>query len=286
MELTPLRYFLAVADAQSVTRAAEAIPISAGSLTKAIQKLEAELGVKLFERRGRRIQLTERGRALQLHARALLQQEEEIRLEVAGPDQPTRVVLAGEEALLGSFATRWMRDLARDRPGATFEVRSAEPDQLVPRLRRGEIQVAFTTQPGPGDCKTRRLGEVEFVTCAATSHPLGRSRRRGPLPVQALLEFGFVVPTSRLLGAVGALQSNDGWRDDEFPRRISATADSLHQLLSLAQAGLALAYLPDHLAESLGLKVLAISGCDYQCRQPVNLLVHLTRAPRWLRARG
>ena len=69
MEIDELRYFLAVSKFENVNRAAEHIHISPGSLSKAISRLEKELGVDLFTRVGRGLQITNEGK--QLRKRAL-----------------------------------------------------------------------------------------------------------------------------------------------------------------------------------------------------------------------
>lgn len=280
MDLTSVRYFLAAAETENVHRAAAAIPISPGSVTKAIQRLERELGVALFERRGRGLRLTDAGRRLRDEGRRLLRVEAEARVAVAGTGQRLDVALSGEEALLGSFAVRWVEALRAALPGARFALRAARPAALFARLRRGEVQAVFTTRAVPPDLAGRALGDVHFVTCVARGHPLGRRRR--PIPVGRLLTHGFAVPREPFLGAVGAGGSPDGWRDDAFPREVLVRADTLHQLLAVVTRGLAVAYLPDYLAAELGLKVLAVTGCDYECRQPVHLVAHPTRTPGWL----
>ena len=72
MSLQQLRYFVAVAEEQHVTRAAERLRISQPPLTRQIQALEAELGQPLFERRGRGIVLTDFGRYFATEATAIL----------------------------------------------------------------------------------------------------------------------------------------------------------------------------------------------------------------------
>lgn len=283
MELQTLRYFLAVAEVENVHQAAKAYPISPGSLTKAVQRLEAELGVKLFERVGRNIRLTAPGRRLRGRARDLLAQEEAVRLEVGGGGQPVHVVITGEEAVLGGFAPTWMAELRERLPGATFELRAARPEDIRPRLARGEAQVGITTRAVAEGLTARLLGQVKFVTCVASTHPLGGGQRRRRIAVTRLLEHGFVVPGRPFLGAVDALQASDGWRDDAFPRQVLVRAETLHQLLAVVGAGLAVAYLPDYLARDLGLEVLTVTGCDYVCTQPVHLLHDPAKAPGWLR---
>src|SRR5438067_10401228 len=82
MEIRHLRYFLAVAEAGSFSRAADRLGISQPSVSQQIRDLEADLRVSLFQRRGKRILLTPRGRIFQEHARAILHQLENFRQEL------------------------------------------------------------------------------------------------------------------------------------------------------------------------------------------------------------
>ena len=72
MELRHLRYFVAVAEALSFTKAAENLHLAQPSLTRQIKDLEAEIGVRLFDRSGKRISLTQEGESFLLDARRLL----------------------------------------------------------------------------------------------------------------------------------------------------------------------------------------------------------------------
>ena len=78
MELRHLRYFVSVADAASVSKAAVGIHISQPALSRQIRDLEAELGLRLFDRVGRRIQLTPEGRDLLEQSRAVFAQVDAI----------------------------------------------------------------------------------------------------------------------------------------------------------------------------------------------------------------
>ena len=76
LDIRHLRYFLAVAEAGSFSRAADRLGISQPSVSQQMRDLEAGLRVPLFQRRGKRILLTPRGLIFQEHARALLHQLE------------------------------------------------------------------------------------------------------------------------------------------------------------------------------------------------------------------
>src|SRR2546426_9898108 len=82
MELHQLRYFCAVAETGSFSRAAEQSHVSQPSLSQQIRKLEDELGARLFDRLGRTVRLTELGRAFLPRARAVLVDLEASRSDV------------------------------------------------------------------------------------------------------------------------------------------------------------------------------------------------------------
>lgn len=77
MEMRQLRYFLAVAEAQNFTRAAEAVHVSQPSLSVQIAALEEELGAPLFDRLGRRVALTQAGQILREHAQRVIRELEQ-----------------------------------------------------------------------------------------------------------------------------------------------------------------------------------------------------------------
>src|SRR5438874_13526607 len=78
LEIRHLRYFLAVAEAGSFSRAADRLGISQPSVSQQMRDLEAALRISLFQRRGKRILLTPRGLIFQEHARGLLRQLENL----------------------------------------------------------------------------------------------------------------------------------------------------------------------------------------------------------------
>ena len=82
MELHQLRYFCAVAEAGSFSRAAEQSHVSQPSLSQQIMKLEDELGARLFDRLGRSVRLTETGQTFLPRARAVLRELEAARGDV------------------------------------------------------------------------------------------------------------------------------------------------------------------------------------------------------------
>jgi LysR family hca operon transcriptional activator len=146
MELRHLRYFIAVAQAGSLTVAAEqTLHTSQPSLSRQIRDLEDELGAQLLTRRARGIELTPAGRAFLEHARTVLSQVEaatEAARRVAHPSKPcfTMGFLTGHELKWMPEALRILRD---ELPNIDVMISSQYSPLLADGLSKGKIDAAF-----------------------------------------------------------------------------------------------------------------------------------------------
>src|ERR1700745_755472 len=121
MEMMELRYFLATARTENLHKASEELHISPGSLSKAVSRLERELGVSLFRRDGRGIRLTDHGRLLQRRRAEIIHLEKSSPPEIAGHKGTIHVVIAGPEILLSNFAVQVTQDIRARFPASSFE---------------------------------------------------------------------------------------------------------------------------------------------------------------------
>jgi LysR family hca operon transcriptional activator len=146
MELRHLRYFVAVAEAGSLTVAAEqTLHTSQPSLSRQIRDLEGEVGAQLLSRRARGIELTAAGRAFLNHARLVLSQAEaasEAARRVAHPSKPcfTMGFLTGHELKWMPEALRILRD---ELPNIDVMISSQYSPLLADGLSKGKIDAAF-----------------------------------------------------------------------------------------------------------------------------------------------
>ena len=91
-----------------------------------------------------------------------------------------------------------------------------------------------------------------------------------------------MVPEKSLLGKISKSDSNDGWRDDKFPRIIHFSSNSLKTIESLVLEGEAIAYLPDYYAERSEMVKLKIPDCPYHCKQNISLFTKDKKRAGWL----
>jgi LysR family hca operon transcriptional activator len=184
MELRHLRYFVAVAEAGSLTVAAERIlHTSQPSLSRQIRDLEQEVGARLLTRRARGIELTPAGRAFLEHARSVLSQVEaaaEAARRVAQPAKPcfTMGFLTGHELTWMPEALRILRD---ELPNIDVMISSQFSPQLANALLKGTVDAAFLRRErGLPELAYRVLVKEPLVVVLPSDHRLAARKAISP----------------------------------------------------------------------------------------------------------
>lgn len=283
MEIFELRYFLAVAQDENVHRASETLNVSPGSLSKAISRLEDELGIALFYKQGRGIRLTPEGAALKKRASLIVQLEEDAKTEIGGQKGTLNVTISAEEILHTHFGVALADRVQKHFPNSRFQFLTRSEVKVIQQVEDGEAHFGFLTGEVPRSLKSKLLAKVEFQTCASPQHAIfKKSARGGKFPVEEVLKHPFVSPEANILGTIATSRSWDGWRDDKFPRQIRYRAGGIKIVEELVTKGHAIAYLPDYYAKELGLTILSVTGCPYSCHQSVKVICKDPSALGWL----
>src|SRR5690625_4748245 len=145
MELHQMRYVLAVAHARSFTRAAEACHVVQSALSQQISKLERELGVPLFSRSSRRVELTAAGAAFVPWARTTLDAVDRAAAEAVAADGvvsgPLRIGLIPTPSALD--VPDFLRRLHRTYPQVTAQLRVGSSDRLISEVGEGNLDLAL-----------------------------------------------------------------------------------------------------------------------------------------------
>ncbi|WP_239003055.1 LysR family transcriptional regulator [Rhodovastum atsumiense] len=259
VELRQLQHFLAVAEAQHFTRAAQRVNIVQSALSASIRALEQELDAKLFVRSTRSVRLTPAGQAFLEQARVALEAVEQARLAVAAVKGLQRGTLGigtvqslpaflDLPALLARFHAR--------HPGIEVRLCQGSPAHLLEKVRNGRLDLAFLPLcDASAGIATRLIACEELVVACAPAHPL--AGREGvalaALRAEAFVEFepawGTRQLTDRAFLAAG------------LERRIAFEISDLDTQLALVARGLGIALVPEAVAEvrrsSLGIARLA-----------------------------
>ncbi|QNG20408.1 LysR family transcriptional regulator [Rhodococcus triatomae] len=167
MDLHLVTYFVAVVDHGGITRAAQSLYISQPSLSQAIRTLERRLGVTLFDRTGRRLELTEAGRRLDVAARRILADVARAKASVAS----VRTLAAGRVDVVtySAFSIDPLIGIVRrfreHFPGIIVRLISAEgPGSAAATIRRGEAEIGVVDLDSDhGPLSVHPLGVQELV---------------------------------------------------------------------------------------------------------------------------
>jgi LysR family hca operon transcriptional activator len=174
MELRHLKYFVAVAEHGSLTLAAERLHTVQPSLSRQIRDLEEEVGVPLFARTARGVELTAAGRVFLDQTRLTLSQAEaavEAARRAAQPTRPTFSMgfLTGQEIDWLPHATSILRD---ELPNIEVRVVSKHSPLLAEDLQRGRLDVAFLRREDQSDVDYKVVTVEPLVVILPSDHPL------------------------------------------------------------------------------------------------------------------
>ena len=198
MELRHLRYFVAIAEERSFTRAAERLWVAQPGLSTQIRRLEAELGVKLFERHSRGVDLTDAGELFLDRARGAL-----AAAEVAfSTGHDLEHGLVGSVRLGIATEAGWcplpafLDEFGRDRPKIELTVVESHGGTLVRDLRDRRLDaVVAPAMFHSADLFHRSLGKEPWVVLAGPTHRLAGST--GPVAARELQDEEIVITAHR-----------------------------------------------------------------------------------------
>jgi DNA-binding transcriptional LysR family regulator len=245
VELRHLRYFVAVAEELSFTRAAARLHIAQPPLSTQIRRLEEELGVALFDRSRRQIALTEAGELLLGEARRLLAQTELALAATrrAGTGESGRLTIGFVPSASTSSLPEHLRAFRVRHPGVELFLRELPPDELVAQLHAGALDVSFLYRPTPDErLRFRVVAREPLVAALPAEHRLAGGR--APLRMAQLRAEPFVLPArhhmpglhARVLEACAAA----GFEPDAVQKDVWL----MQTILGLVAAGLGVALVP------------------------------------------
>ena len=215
MEIRTLRYFLAVAREENMTRAAETLHVTQPTLSKALKALEDELGKKLFTRHSFSIKLTDEGMLLRNRAEDLVSMADKIEKEFISLDD-----MAGGDLYFGlaesyqiSYLAHEIHTFKQTCPGLRYHITSGDTEQVMEKLDKGLL---------------------DFAVLAETPD----ARKHESLVFPESEEWGIVMPEDDILASKKVIRVDDliglplfcseqSWEKD-IPRWADTKMDQLH----------------------------------------------------------
>jgi DNA-binding transcriptional LysR family regulator len=246
MDLRHLRYFQAVAEELSYSRAAERLRIAQPALSRAVQEIEAELGGPLLDRNRRRVSLTPAGKVLLRETAIIFERWEEalrrVRRTAAGEEGELRLGYIGPPTQ--PFLGRLLAEYRLRYPLVAVHLEERTPERVWEMLAKGRLSAAFTrpvsATPASG-LRTLVLRQERFGAVLPASHPLAA---RKTLPWKSLAGEPLVVLARR--EGVG---SHDGilaaCRHAGFAPRLAYTPSLIGTVLSYVEAGAGVGIVPE-----------------------------------------
>ncbi|MGV9253628.1 LysR family transcriptional regulator [Streptomyces sp. NPDC003697] len=277
MELRQLEYFVAVAEEQNFTRAAERVHISQSGVSAQIRQLERELGAELFDRSARTVTLTVAGKSALEHARAALAAAGAVGQAVGEVTGLIRGHLT-VGMVIGCTLTPLFDALAafhQAHPGVEISLLEDGSDRLVEKVRTGTVDLALigaaTATPDGLDALT--IISERLVAAVPAGHPLATQRQ---LTLRDLMAYPIVcMPPGAGLRTV----FDQACAAQGLQPAITLQASAADAIAGLAARGLAVAVLSDSMAASYRDRLTALTIHDVDTPAVLALIWKNTQTP-------
>ena len=254
MRLRDLEWLVAVADHGHVTTTAAGLGVSQPTLSRALARVEDELGARLLERVPSGVRVNPDGELVVEVARELTARYGQLRAELAGRHDPEGglVRLAFLDSMATSVVPGLLRDFHRAAPGVRFALRQEPGHVILDDLTSGAAELAVTSAPPEGPWGWRALQEERIVLAVGPAHPW-RGRRRvtvaeiaGEELITTPVGFGYRAMVDELFRVAG-----------ESPQ-VAFESGDLATIEGLVSAGLGVALLPEQVAGQSGSTAIAV----------------------------
>jgi LysR family transcriptional regulator, benzoate and cis,cis-muconate-responsive activator of ben and cat genes len=261
MELRHLRYFVAVAEAENVSRAALKLHLSQPALSRQIRDLEDDLGFALLERSAQSVRLTDAGRAFLTEARAVLQRADEaVKTARAVATGGGELHIGYAPSLTARILPPALRAFQVQSPRVRVRLHDLSTEEMLRQLRESRLQLAFLVRPSRAMLRGLRFEELIREPLRLAVPPTHKLARRRSVRLQEAAREALIA-----------------YSRDEYPEyheylasvfaasktkpRIAEEHDSVASLIAAVEARCGVALVPESLSCFAGnrLKLIPLS---------------------------
>ena len=241
MELQTIETFLKAAANQNISKTAQQLGYSQSAVTAQIQKLEKQLNVRLFDRIGKRIYLTEQGTAFLPYANEVLKAANAAMQFTQQAERPSGVLrIGGVESICTALLPELLLDFYRLCPEVEVVVRSGPTRDLLEQLSSNDLDVVLTLDEKQNrkefSCLARQEEEIIFVTLSDPAYDAS-----GPVALETLCRRPFIL-TENQASYRYELERNLAQRDLQI--RPILEIGNTETIINLLQKGMGISFLP------------------------------------------
>ncbi|WGI23825.1 LysR family transcriptional regulator [Halomonas alkaliantarctica] len=277
MDTQSLQAFLAVADTQSFSRAAEQLHLTQPAVSKRIATLESQVGARLFDRIGRRIALTEAGNVLMPQARRILFTVEDSRRALANLSGQVggKLILATSHHIGLHRLPPLLKQYTQRHPEVELDLHFLDSEQAYQGVLDGTLEMAVVTlAPHPHEqLEVVELWRDRLCFTCAIDHPLANQTpaSQSLLSLADLCEFNCVMPGAKTF--TGSL-IEQRFIEAGLKLPVSMATNYLETLKMMCGVGLGWSLLPEKMIDS---ELVEIEVDTAPIHRPLGYLVHTNR---------
>ncbi|MEH7224427.1 LysR family transcriptional regulator [Bacillus sp. JJ1566] len=236
MDIKQLRYFIAIAEEKNITAAATRLHMSQPPLSMQLKQLEEELGVKLFERNGKRMELTDKGDILYQRALHLVNSVEEIKNEVQETEEGTKGVLAvGINTLSVSGFSDMLQAFHKKYPLVTLKIVQNDSYYLAEMVKNRAIELAFVRLP---------LEHRGFIYEHLLSEPFVfvSNKKTDMVSLEEISQMPLIIPSTEGLGSYNII--HEAFSKQKLKFTSIAECSDMHVLMEMVKGGMGATIVP------------------------------------------
>ncbi|THE09254.1 LysR family transcriptional regulator [Bacillus timonensis] len=244
MDIKQLRYFIAIAEEKNITAAANRLHMSQPPLSMQLKQLEEELGVKLIERNGKSMELTDKGAILYQRALHLVNSVEEIKHEIHETEEGTKGVLAvGINTLSVSGFSDMLQAFHKKYPLVTLKVVQNDSYYLAEMVKSRAFEVAFIRLPlaNRGFIYEHLLSEP-FVFVSKTKTDI--------VSLETISQLPLIIPSTEGLGSYNII--HEAFSKQKLQFTSIAECSDMHVLMEMVKSGMGATIVPKSVLDVYG----------------------------------
>ncbi|MGM0901002.1 MAG: LysR family transcriptional regulator [Bacillota bacterium] len=244
MDFKQLRYFIAIAEEKNITAAANRLHMSQPPLSMQLKQLEEELGVRLVERNGKKMELTDKGTLLYQHALHLVNSMEEVKNELQETEEGKKGTLSvGINTLSVPGFSQLLQSFHELYPLVSLKIVQNDSFYLTEMVKSRAIELAFVRLP----LEHRGLAYHQLFN----EHFVFVSREpRGTITLEEISKIPLIIPSTEGLGSYNTIL--EAFSKEQLQLKRIAECSDMHILIELVTAGMGATIIPKSVFSEYG----------------------------------